>query len=87
MKHNIETRGKKGAVRRLVMVGRGKKCRSHSALSCENENKSQSQGCACQGKITAKSETAVSILVVFCRGNGNVCIFLNEESCFQNSQI
>lgn len=39
----------RGAVRRPVMVGRGGKCRSLYAMSCENENKSQSQRCAMLG--------------------------------------
>lgn len=57
MKHNMETGKIGGAVRRPIMVGRGEKCRSLHALCCENANKSQSQGCACWGMITTKSES------------------------------
>lgn len=41
--------------------GKGK-CAGLNVLSCENANQSQSHGCACWGKMTMKSETAVSII-------------------------
>lgn len=42
------------------MVGTGKKVQV--SLSCENENKSQSQGGACWGKIATILQMAVSII-------------------------
>jgi len=75
--------------------GKGK-CAGLNALSCENANQSQSHGCACWGKITMKSETAVSIIVcvtwrkmyeyfkMSCFQNANLKLFGDLQDCFEN---
>lgn len=58
MKNNIETA--KGSCEKASNGGNRKKVQV--SLSCENENKSQSQGGACWGKIATILQMAVSII-------------------------